>query len=82
MNPYLNNLVDEIGIPDIDLIRPKLIVSYSHRTNRATIITYNENIKTDFYNIERVLRSPTITKPILKAYSKIMVILNIQKLIF
>ncbi len=70
LNPYLNNLVDEIGIPDIDLIRPKLIVSYSHRTNRATIITYNENIKTDFYNIELVLRSPTITKPILKAYSK------------
>ncbi len=70
MKPHLEKLSDEIAIPDIDLIRPKLVVAYSHRTSLTTIISNNNFMINEFDNIEKALRYPTITLPVKTAFSK------------
>lgn len=40
----MKNLHDELDIPDIDLIRPKLISVFSHKTNKLTIVSTYEKV--------------------------------------
>ena len=35
----MNNLPDELNIPDCDLIRPKIVLVYSHKTSQLTMVT-------------------------------------------
>ena len=39
LKPYMDPLYDELKAPDIDLIRPKLTLAFSHKTNTLTLIT-------------------------------------------
>ena len=59
MKPYIKKLQNEIDIPDIDLIRPKLIVAYSHKSSRLSLISSEVNIVQKFKTIEEVLKSST-----------------------
>jgi len=59
MKPYIDKLENEIDIPDIDLIRPKLIVAYSHKSSRVSLISSEISIVEQFKDIERVLKSST-----------------------
>ena len=46
---YMKSLKDEINIPDFDMIRPKLIVGYSHKNFKITLITSSKEIKESIF---------------------------------
>ncbi len=53
----MDSLEDELHTPDLDLIRPKLIVVYSHKTHKLTLVTSMEEIQDEFETIEKELKS-------------------------
>ncbi len=50
LKKYMDNLKDETNIPDFDMIRPKLIVAYSHKNSKLTLIASEEEIKNQIFN--------------------------------
>ncbi len=58
LKSHMDNLKDEIGIADIDLIRPKLICTFSHKSNTLTVHTFIEEIGQKLEEIEKLLKSP------------------------
>ena len=53
----MDALKDELNTPDLDLIRPKLIVVYSHKTHQLTLVSSMQEMADDFTNIESELKS-------------------------
>ncbi len=51
----MDALIDNINIPDMDIIRPKIIIGYSHKNATLTIIQNDENIKNGIQSIENLL---------------------------
>jgi len=54
----MQNLKDELDIPDFDLIRPNIILAYSHKTSKLIILTSVEKYKNDLEIIENELLKP------------------------
>ncbi|MBL3520808.1 chorismate-binding protein [Arcobacter lanthieri] len=54
----MKNLKDEFNIPDLDLIRPNIILAYSHKTSKLVILTSVEKYKNDINTIEDKLLKP------------------------
>ncbi|NWF66550.1 MAG: chorismate-binding protein [Campylobacterales bacterium] len=52
------NLKDEFNIPDLDLIRPKIILAYSHKNSQLTIISSLQEMVCEFDNIVIKLKEP------------------------
>lgn len=64
----MNNLKDEIDIPDCDLVRPKIVLVFSHKTSKLTMITSVEDCKNDLEKIEDILlNEPFIHNDLQKA---------------
>jgi anthranilate synthase component 1 len=61
----IESLENEIEIPDIDLIRPRVIVAYSHKKNEVTIISSES--EDSFSDISNTLLSETQFRPLKKA---------------
>ncbi|WP_200762399.1 anthranilate synthase component I family protein [Nitrosophilus alvini] len=57
LKKYMKNLKDELHTPDIDLIRPKMTVAYSHKNSMLTLITSDEEIQKKFDSITKELTS-------------------------
>ncbi len=53
----MDALKDELNTPDLDLIRPKLIVVYSHKTHKLTLVSSMQEMADDFTSIESELKS-------------------------
>ncbi|MDF1881346.1 chorismate-binding protein [Sulfurimonas sp. MAG313] len=53
----MDSLKDELETPDLDLIRPKLILVYSHKTHKLTLVSSMDEIKEKFSKIEDELKS-------------------------
>ncbi|WP_281950593.1 anthranilate synthase component I family protein [Nitrosophilus kaiyonis] len=49
LKKYMKNLKDETNIPDFDMIRPKIILAYSHKNAKLTIISSIESIKENIF---------------------------------
>ena len=49
----MNSLQDELNIPDLDLIRPKIILAFSHKTSKLVILTSMNDLKNEIENIEK-----------------------------
>ncbi|EJF06587.1 anthranilate/para-aminobenzoate synthase component I [Thiovulum sp. ES] len=64
----IENLENEIDIPDIDLIRPKIIIAYSHKKNIVTILSSES--EEHFGEIEKELKSQTEFRELKKAKFK------------
>jgi len=62
----MNNLKDEFHIADCDLIRPKLILEYSHKTSQLTIVTSMSSMKEYIPQIELLLNEPFEHTPLKK----------------
>ncbi|MCK5111847.1 MAG: anthranilate synthase component I family protein [Arcobacteraceae bacterium] len=45
LKAYMDNLEDSINIADLDLIRPKIVLVYSHKTSKLSIVTSLETFK-------------------------------------
>ena len=53
----MDALEDELHTPDLDLIRPKLIVVYSHKTHKLTLVSSMKEMAANFDSIESELKS-------------------------
>ncbi len=64
LRSHMDPLKDEINIPDIDLMRPKLVCTFSHKTNTLILTTFVPNIAEQLDLIEATLKEPHIHIPI------------------
>jgi len=62
----MDKLADPLNTPDLDLIRPKIIIAYSHKSAKLTLILNDDSMKEAFQAIEEVLHN-TCTPMALKA---------------
>jgi len=63
----MNNLVDQLDIPDLDLIRPNIILGFSHKTSKLIMVTSVETKKDELKNIEELLHTTYSYSPLKKA---------------
>jgi len=63
----MKNLPDELSIPDCDLIRPKIVLVYSHKTSQLTMVTSVEECQSSLDDIEKFLNEPFMHTPLEKA---------------
>jgi anthranilate synthase component 1 len=64
LSSHMDNLHDPIGIADIDLIRPRLVCVFSHKTNRLTLLTFDPTLENRLDEIAKHLKDPHIYIPI------------------
>jgi len=57
LKPYMDNLKDELLTPDLDLILPKIVIIYSHKEHKITLISAVEGYDIELDNIEKELKS-------------------------
>ena len=67
LKPFMKDLKDLSKISDLLLIRPKLIVAFSHKSSLLTIVTSLEEMYRKFDDIEKELTSTYEFKPLKKA---------------
>ncbi len=67
LKKYMNNLEDQLNIPDLDLIRPKIILGFSHKTSKLVMVTSIKEKKDDLELIEKELHTPYQFTPLKKA---------------
>ena len=67
LKKHMNNLEDELHIADFDLIRPKIILAFSHKNSTLTIVTSIDELKSQIDLIENKLYEQTIHLPLKKA---------------
>ncbi len=63
----MQDLEDQLDIADFDLIRPKIILAYSHKTSKLTILTSVDKLKNELETIEEELLKPYSYTPLKKA---------------
>ena len=63
----MNSLVDQLNIPDLDLIRPKIILGFSHKTSKLVIVTSMYEKENDLRLIEKELLKNYEYTPLKKA---------------
>ena len=66
LKPSMSNLEDTIGIADFDLIRPKMILGFSHKTSKLTIVTSVDSMKDKLDIIEEELHKSFEYTPLKK----------------
>ncbi len=67
LKPFMQNLKDELHTPDIDLIRPKLVLAFSHKSNKLTLLSSQESFANQIDEIIEYLKEPCIYQPIKKS---------------
>lgn len=56
LKSHMDTLQDEIDIPDIDLIRPKFVCTFSHKSNTLTLHTFIDELGQKLNDIEVYLK--------------------------
>ncbi len=70
LRKFMDNLEDELNAPDLDLIRPKIIIAYAHKSSLLTIVDLeNENLEL-FKKVEEILNRAHKPLPLKKAILK------------
>ncbi len=49
LKPYMKNLKDDLHTPDFYMIRPRLIIAYSHKNATLTLVTSQEKIAKEIF---------------------------------
>jgi anthranilate synthase component 1 len=62
----MQNLTDETEIPDFYMIRPKIVIGFSHKSSEMTIIINDEKLKEYLYIIKDVINSTYKHQPLKK----------------
>ena len=63
----MDPLLDTLNTPDLDLVRPKIIIAYSHKSAKLTLILNDESMADELAEIESLLHStftPLAIKPV------------------
>ena len=58
LKPYMDHLEDELNCADLDLIRPKLTLAFSHKTNTLTLLTSDDDYKNELSFLVSYLKEP------------------------
>ncbi|WP_321468420.1 anthranilate synthase component I family protein [Halarcobacter sp.] len=66
LKKYMDNLEDQLHIPDLDLIRPNIILGFSHKTSKLVMVTSLEEKADDLEKIEAELLTQYFFTPIKK----------------
>lgn len=56
--PFMEKLKDTLQTPDMDLILPKLVLVYSHKDHKITLISTMDEMAEQFESVETHLKSP------------------------
>ncbi len=67
LQKHMNALTDEIDIPDLHLIRPKLICAFSHKSNTLTLLSFMPEYGEKLPEIVQLLKEPHYDIPIIKS---------------
>ncbi len=67
LQKHMNALHDDINIPNLDFIRPKLVCAFSHKSNTLTLVTFIDKIGSELEEIVHLLKEPHIDMPIIKS---------------
>lgn len=67
LKPYMDTLQDDLNIPDLDLIRPKMVLGFSHKTSKLVMVTSVESFKEELENVEKALHTSYEYLPLKKA---------------
>ena len=59
LDSNMDNLKDELNTPDLDLILPKLVLVYSHKDHKITLVSTLKEFEDDFNKIENKLKQPS-----------------------
>ena len=62
----MDDLKDETNIPDLYMIRPKIVLGYSHKSSTLTIIINDNSLKDSLKKIKEKLTSSYLHKPLRK----------------
>ena len=60
----MDRLLDPLNTPDLDLIRPKIIMAYSHKSAKLTLILNDDSMKDGLDAIEDILYNTCTPMPI------------------
>jgi len=66
LDSYMKDLKDELDTPDLDLIRPKLVLAYSHKSNKLTILSSGTFSNKELDEIDIYLKTSYPYMPIKK----------------
>ncbi len=58
LKPYMDALADRDNIPDLDMVRPRLVLAFSHKTSELSLIASDESTAETFDSIIRLIESP------------------------
>ncbi len=64
LKPVMDNLKDETNIPDFYMIRPKIVVGYSHKSSELTIIINDKIYENKMEDIKNKINSTYIHHPL------------------
>lgn len=67
LKPSMDGLNDPLNTPDLDLVRPSLILAYSHKNSVLTIIQNNDTENYAIEKIEALLKEPCTPKKLMPA---------------
>lgn len=62
LNSSMDKLVDELNTPDLDLLLPKMILVYSHKTHQITLVSTLESFKQKFQSVHDDLKGTYVYK--------------------
>ena len=51
----MDTLLDPLNTPDLDLVRPKIIIAYSHKSAKLTLVLNDDSMKHGFNLVENIL---------------------------
>jgi len=60
----MNDLLDPLGTPDLDLVRPKIILAYSHKAAKLTLILNDDAFSAEIESIEALLHNTCTPMPL------------------
>lgn len=66
LSDSFSKLYDEAKMPDVDLVRPKLLVAYSHKNSKLTLVSHHD-LNTDLEEIRSLLSSSYEYQPLKRA---------------
>jgi len=60
----MNGLLDPLDTPDLDLVRPSIILAFSHKSSKLTLLLNDEKMKEHLEKIENILYANTTPMPL------------------
>lgn len=67
LKKHMDKLKDELETPDMDLIRPKLVLAFSHKTNKLTLLAHDKIFAQQLDAIIDYLQEPYLCSQIEKS---------------